>query len=508
MESKPESAIVGQQPAGFAVMRETKFCLLAAAGYTIAVVNGFWVDGKMEAMNRVADVEHGIFTNYRERSAGSRARHVEARRYLPGGETRSSTWYAPYPTYMVAGEGAWLEDCDGNRYLDFLNNYTSLIHGHAQPAIVEDAADQLTRGTAFGSASEPQVALAKLLIERVPSIEMLRFTNSGSEATMMMMRAARAFTGRDIIVKMDGGYHGSHDFVEVNVSADLGASDQPAARIEERGVPDAVLNAVMVAPFNDLKAMELLLSEHHRRIAGIIIEPMPNAGGMLPPAPDYLRGLRELADRFGLLLLFDEIVTFRLSSGGMQAAEDVTPDMTALAKIIGGGFPVGAFGGRSDIMAQFEPGGSGGLSHSGTFNGNNITMTAGLAAMKRLDQAAIDRINRLGERLGAGINALFETLGIRAQCLGYGSLQQIQWTDAPLATLKDAASAGQGIGKLRELLHLELLNRGVYTSNRGMYCISTPMSGAEIDAALEALEGALRALKPYMREVAPRLLAE
>jgi len=463
-------------------------------------------DNKMEATIGAAEVEQGIVARYQRRTAGSRARHREARRYLPGGETRSSTWYAPYPTYMDSGDGAWLRDVDGNRYLDFLNNYTSLIHGHAQPDVVEEAADQLTRGTVFGSASAPQVTLAQLLIERVPSIDKLRFTNSGSEATMMMMRAARAFKERDIIVKIDGGYHGSHDFVEVNVSADMAATDQPAARIEERGVPAAVLDAIMVAPFNDLAAMERLLSERHRRIAGIIIEPMPNAGGMLPPAPLYLRGLRELADRFDVLLLFDEIVTFRLSSGGMQEVEDVKPDMTALAKIIGGGFPVGAFGGRAEIMAQFEPGGAGVLSHSGTFNGNNMTMTAGLAAMKRLDQAAIARVNGLGEGLGAGVNALFASLGIRAQCLGYGSLQQIQWTDEPLNTLTDAARAGQDIGELRELLHLELLNRGVYSSNRGMFCVSTPMGRAEIEFALDALEGALRTLKPYMQGVAPRLI--
>ena len=455
-----------------------------------------------------AQIEREVEARYRERTGGSRARHQEAQRYLPGGETRSSTWYAPYPTYMVSGDGAWLKDCDGNRYVDFLNNYTSLIHGHAQPALVEEAADQLTRGTVFGSASEPQMALAKLLIERVPSIEMLRFTNSGTEATMMMMRAARAFMGRDIIVKMDGGYHGSHDFVEVNVSPDMDSAGPPASRVEGRGVPDSVLNAVLVAPYNDLAAMEKLLREHHQRIAGIIVEPMPNAGGMVPPAPGYLRGLRRLADQFGVLLLFDEIVTFRLSTGGMQEAEDALPDLTALAKIIGGGFPVGAFGGRADIMAQFSPAaGAEFLYHSGTFNGNNITMTAGIAAMNLLNQTAIDRINNLGERLAAGINALFGSMGIRAQCLGYGSMQQIQWTDAPVITLRDAARAGQVLGRLRELLHLELLNRGVYTSNRGMFCISTPMGDGEIEFALAALEGALRTLAPYMREAAPRLLA-
>ena len=412
-----------------------------------------------QAVN-AAQIEQDIEARYRGRTIGSRERHLEARRYLPGGETRSSTWHAPYPTYMVAGDGAWLKDCDGNRYLDFLNNYTSLIHGHAPAAVVEETADQMTRGSAFGSAAEPQVELAKLLIERVPSIDMLRFTNSGTEATMMMMRAARAYTGRDVIVKMDGGYHGSHDFVEVNINPDMSA-DQPAAHVEGRGVPGDVLNTVMIAPFNDLAALESLLSAHHRRVAGIIIEPMPNSGGMIPPAPGYLRGLRELADRYETLLLFDEIVTFRLSRGGMQEVEGALPDMTALAKIIGGGTPVGAFGGRAEIMRQFDPGaGSDSLNHSGTFNGNNLTMTAGLATMKRLDEGAISRINDLGESLATGVNGLFESLGIRAQCLGFGSLQQIHWTDAPLETLKDAARAGQGIGRLRELLHLELLNRG------------------------------------------------
>ncbi len=458
---------------------------------------------------RVMTVEDEIRERYRVRTPGSRARHDVAQQYLPAGDTRSATWFAPYPTYMVAGEGAWLQDCDGNRYLDLLNNFTSLVHGHAQPDIVEYAADQLTRGTVFGTAAEPQVGLAKLLIERIPSFEKVRFTNSGTEATMMMMRAARAFSGRDIIVKMDGGYHGSHDFVEVSISAALDSAQAPAARVEGRGVPDTVLNAVMVAPFNDLKAMEALLHQHHERIAGIIVEPMPNAGGMVPPAPGYLSGLRALADEYGVLLLFDEIVTLRLGSGGFQAIAGAIPDLTAVAKIIGGGFPVGAFGGRKDIMELFNPAASADfVFHSGTFNGNNMTMTAGLEAMQRLDQAAIERINRLGEDLGGGVNRIFRSLSIGAQCLGYGSLQQIHWTDEPVVSLADARRAGEDIGQLRQLLQLELLNRGVYTSNRGMFSITTAMSEGDIALALTAVEGALGCLRPYMRATAPRLLCD
>lgn len=456
-----------------------------------------------------ARVEDEILTRYRERTVGSRARHIEARRYLPAGDTRAATFFEPYPTCMAAGDGAWLTDCDGNRYLDFLNNFTSLVHGHAQPGIVEVAADQLTRGTVFGTVAEPQVALAKLLTERLSGVDLLRFTNSGTEATMMMMRAARAFTGRDIIVKMDGGYHGSHDFVEVSVSADIVSSGQPAPHLEGRGVPAAVLNAVMVVPFNDLAAMKDLLRQHHRSIAGIIVEPMPNAGGMVPPAPGYLRGLRRLADEYGVLLLFDEIVTLRLSSGGFQAIAGAVPDLTAVAKIIGGGFPVGAFGGRKEIMQLFDPlVESESLFHSGTFNGNNMTMTAGFEAMRLLDDAAIERINRLGKRLRDGMNGIFRSQGIRAQCLGYGSLLQIQWTDEPVVTLADARRAGEDTDKLRELLHLALLNRGVYTSNRGMFCTSTPMQDGEIDRALAALDDALALLQPYMRAVVPRLMRE
>ena len=453
------------------------------------------------------DVENDILERYRRRTRASGAAHLEAQNYLPAGDTRISTYYSPYPTYMVKGEGAWLSDGDGNAYLDLLNNYTSLIHGHAQPQMVEEAADQLTRGSVFGSAAQPQVELAKLLISRIPGMELLRFTNSGTEATMMMMRAARAYTGREIIVKIDGGYHGSHDFVNVNVSAELESNDQPAAKLEGRGIPTAVLNAVMVVPFNDLAAMDALLQQHHRQIAAIIVEPMPNSGGMVPSAPGYLRGLRELADAYDVLLLFDEIVTLRLSSGGMQEIEDVQPDLTSLAKIIGGGFPVGAFGGKKAIMQQFDPARhTDFLHHSGTFNGNNISMTAGLAAMRQLDQAAIERINGMGERLNSGINQIFASTGMRGQCLGYGSLQQIQWTDQPIVTLSDTRRAGQDIGRLPDLFHLELLNRGIHASTRTMFSVSTPMRETDIEFALDAIEGAIHSLKPYISEVAPRLL--
>jgi glutamate-1-semialdehyde 2,1-aminomutase len=460
------------------------------------------------AINTNTDVVGDIRARYLERTPRSSERDVQAQRYLPGGDSRNSTYFVPHPIYMQRGEGCYLYDADGNRYLDFLNNYTSLVHGHAHPGIIEAAADQLMRGTVYGAAADPQVELARIICERVPSIERVRFTNSGTEATMMAIRAARAFTGKDAIIKMEGGYHGSHDFVEVSIfpGAELDADGLPIPHVEGKGIPSAVLDATLVATFNDLNSVETLLQRHADRVAAIILEPMPNAGGMIPPKPGYLAGLRALADKYGALLIFDEVVTFRLSTGGMQMIQDVRPDLTALAKIIGGGFPVGAFGGRQDIMDQFNPRRSGYVGHSGTFNGNNMTMQAGIMAMQALDQPTIDRINALGDRMRAGITNAFRAVGIRGQALGYGSMWQVHWTDATFSTPRERLADYMATVPLQTLFHLALLNEGIYIGPRGIMCISTPMSDAEVDGALRAIEATLTLLKPHVAEVAPQLI--
>jgi glutamate-1-semialdehyde 2,1-aminomutase len=458
-------------------------------------------------MEPTTEIASQIISEYVRRHPKSQARDEQARRYLPGGDTRIATYYAPFPTYIAQAQGCTLYDHDGNRYVDFLNNYSSLVHGHAHPAIVEAAADQMTRGSVFGAAADYQVELAELLCERVPSIDLVRFTNSGTEATMMAMRAARAFTGRDLIVKIEGGYHGSHDFAEVSVSPDASATGLPQARLEDAGVPAAVLNAVRVAPFNSLDAMETVLSQHAGQIAAIIVEPLPNSGGMIPPEPGYLRGLRELANKYGALLIFDEIVTFRLDRGGYQNIEGVQPDLTALGKIIGGGFPVGAFGGRREIMQQFDPHQPGFLKHTGTFNGNNITMVAGLTGMQLLDAETIRRINALGDRMRDGIGAAFRSVGIQGQATGYGSLMQLHWTNAALRTPKEALLAARGLDKLKTLFHLQLMNRGIYIGPRGLLTVSTPMNESIIDGALAVIEETLNDLKPTIAETAPHLLA-
>jgi glutamate-1-semialdehyde 2,1-aminomutase len=432
---------------------------------------------------------------------------ARAKNSLPGGDTRTTTYIFPYPSYMVRGEGCYLYDCDGNRYIDFLNNYTSLIHGHGHPAVVEAATAQVQRGTVFGSPMAAQVELAEMVCERVPGIERVRFNNSGTEATMMAMRAARAYTGKDLIVKMDGGYHGHHDFAGVNVIPDFAAVDLPTPKISWPGIPACVLQGMRVAPFNDLAAAERVLQQNEGQVAAIILEPMLGAGGAIAPKPGYLQGMRDLADKYGVLLIFDEIITFRLSLGGVQKIEGVTPDLTAIGKIIGGGFAVGAFGGKKEIMAPFDPAHPNNIYHGGTFCGANVTMAAGVATLKHYGQDEIDRINALGERLAADVDRAFQEAGFKGRARGVGSLIQIHWTAEEATNSRQAILAMARAKDLPKLLHLELMNRGIFCASRGLFSISTPMTETETGRAVEAISAALQLLKPHAAEVAPHLLA-
>jgi glutamate-1-semialdehyde 2,1-aminomutase len=449
------------------------------------------------------NVRNGILNRYFEKTPTSRVLAAEGKKYLPGGDTRTVAFYEPYPVHMAEGKGCHLRDVDGNEYIDVLNNYTSLILGHAHPRIVEAVRSQLERGTALCAPDESQHKHAAHLCRRIPQMDMVRYCNSGTEATMMAIRAARAYTGRDAVIKMHGGYHGSHDCVEVSVS-----NEQPVAALEGRGVPASVLNDVMIAPFNDLEAVESILKEHKDRIAAIISEPMQGLGGFIPPKPGHLQGLRDLADQYDVLLIFDEIITFRLSVGGMQRMYDVGPDLTSLGKIIGGGFAIGAFGGRREIMGQFDPTSRDFLFHGGTFNGNIITMVAGLAAMELYDEDAVNRLNELGDRLRIGLDGAFEKAGIAGHSTGLGSLAQVHWSGEEMKNAQDSIGAAKLAGETRKLMHVELLNRGVFAAPRGLYGLSTPMTEKEIDRVIEAFEGALGVLKPYIAENLPHLLLE
>ena len=460
------------------------------------------------------NLPHEIFGDieerYKQKTPKSAEHNARAKHRLPGGDTRTATFYQPYPVYMIKGKGCNLFDIDGNQYIDMLNNYTSLIHGHAHPKIIEAARAQLENGSVFGSATEIQYMHAEHLCARVPSLDLIRYGNSGTEGTMFAMRAARAFTGKDMFVKMDGGYHGSHDFIEVNVfpgsGTEQGADGLPVRHVEP-GAPKSVLEDMLVVPFNDLNALETQLKKYDGKIAAVILEPMLGALGMVAPQAGYLKGLKELTERHGVLLIFDEVITFRISTGGIQKSEGVTPDLTAMGKIIGGGFPVGAFGGRKDIMALFDPNQPNAVFHSGTFNGTDVIMAAGLATLELYDQSAVDQVNALGGKLRNGVNQAFKKAGITGQATGLGSLAQIHWRLGEIANALDSAEGFFLAGDLPRFLHLELMNRGFYSANRGMLAISTAMDETIVDKFLEAFAGALEMLKPYVVEKAPHLLA-
>jgi glutamate-1-semialdehyde 2,1-aminomutase len=430
-------------------------------------------------MDGIAQALAAETERYVSRTPQSRALFERGRAVMPGGDTRTGTFHAPYPLFIARGEGCALWDADGHRYLDTLYNFTSLIHGHAFPPVVEAVARQAALGTVHGTANGLQVALAEMLHARVPSVERLRFCNSGTEATMGALRAARAFTGKPAVLKMAGGYHGSHDTAAVGAGAPYDALPP--------GVAPGVAADVILGAYNDLPRTAALVRAHRDRLAAVIVEPMLGSGAILADRA-FLQGLRDVTAECGVLLVFDEVITFRLAAGGLQQVIDVVPDLTSFGKIIGGGLPVGAFGGRADVMATFDPSLPGAIQHSGTFNGNATTMAAGLATLNHYDAAAVSVLNAAGDALRARLNAAIAQQGVDAVVTGYGSLMQLHFTSPPVASPDDAARAPK---PLVTLMHLALANRGVFSATRQLYVLPTVATAADLETFAAAFEEAL-----------------
>ena len=460
---------------------------------------GVQVSSTLDSRTR-SQVEAEVVADYRATSPRSAALHEAARQVMPGGDTRTVAFHAPYPLVISAGQGCRIHDADGRTYVDLLNNYTSLIHGHSHPAVVAAVAERLPSGTAFPAPNEAQTRLAEIIVDRVASVDLVRFCNSGSEAVMNALRAARAFTGRDLIVKMEGGYHGTYDDVEVSVRPDprdpaSGPDHAPVGVLGTRGVPANTADNVVVTPLNDIDAVERLLRERGQDVAAVIVEPVMGSAGMLPADRAFLEALRVLTLEHDALLIFDEVMSFRLEPGGMQQHYRVRPDLTTFAKIIGGGFPVGGFGGRSSVMEQFDPLRPAPLWQSGTFNGNLITMVAGVAAMEAYTPAEVGRINALGERLREGMRAALRDADVPAAVTGYGSFAGVHLGVPEVGTYRDAALADKGLARL---LHLALLLEGVLVAPRLSMCTSTAMDDATIDEVLAGFRRAIGAIRPAL----------
>jgi glutamate-1-semialdehyde 2,1-aminomutase len=426
----------------------------------------------------------GEVVNYRIDTTESRRLSERLRRVLPAGDTRSVTYYPPYPIALARGEGCHIWDLDGNRFIDLLNNYTSLVHGHAHPQIIAALAEQLPLGTAFPAPGVLQADLAERIVARVESVDQIRFTNSGSEAVLQAVKVARAYTGRDEIVKAVGGYHGSWE--QVPMTFDIAASGE---------VPEFVHEVVHMVPFNDLEALEHVMSERGERIAALLFEPVLGEG-VIPGDPAFFAGARRLADRYGSLLITDEVVSFRLAWGGYQSVLGVQPDLTTFGKIIGGGLPVGAVGGREDVMRRFAPDRPPFVSHSGTFNGNPLTTAAGCVSLDLLTADEIDRINRVGSELSAELHRMLNSHGLTGPVTDAGSLIHLHLEASDeIRTFDDVNLKSEQLARL----HLACLDEGVYFAPRGVLNVSTVLDN---DAFAEVVASFERAAARVAEEVA------
>jgi glutamate-1-semialdehyde 2,1-aminomutase len=429
-----------------------------------------------------------LIADYQAKTPRSRALFEEAQRVLPGGNTRTTIFIDPYPFYAVRGAGSRVFDADGHERIDFNGNYTSLVLGHAPPAVVAAVRQAAERGLSFPGPSEPELRLAQELSRRVPSCEQVRFANSGTEATMMAIRGARAHTGRAKIAKFEGGYHGTHDWVQVSIvppAEGAGSRLRPKAVPVGAGIPPAVLKHVVVLPWSDPAAAVRAIEKHAADLACVIVEPLQGAAGIVPPPDGLLAALREVTSRHGIVLIFDEVITFRLGRGGAQELFGVRPDLTTFGKIIGGGLAVGAFGGRADVMAVFDPrGGKPKVAQGGTFNANPVTMAAGLSTLDALTEEAYAHLDRLGEALRQKVRRLFRARKAKAQVTGVGSLFCLHWTPKRVVDIRSS----QPTDPERPLrTYIGLLNDGVLLTQRGMGAVSVPMTDADVDRFVAAL---------------------
>ena len=418
------------------------------------------------------------FQRFTEANPASRRQFEAQARYMPGANSRSVLFYAPFPLTIAKGEGAALWDADGHRYADFIAEYTAGVYGHSAPEIRDAVVEAMQGGINLTGHNLLEGRLARTICERFPQIEQLRFTNSGTEANLMALTAALHFSGRRKIVVFSGGYHGGV----------LGFGAKP--------LPTTVPFDFLVLPYNDAQAASEQIAKHGPEIAAILVEPMQGASGCIPGRLDFLQSLRDGATQTGALLVFDEVMTSRLGPQGLANRLGIRSDLTTLGKYIGGGMSFGAFGGRSDVMAQFDPR-TGSLSHSGTFNNNVMTMAAGYAGLTKLfTPEAAGALAERGEAMRARLDALSAKEGVAMQFTGVGSLMNAHFVRGEVRCVDDLAMVD---GRLRQLLFFHLLSEGIYASPRGFIVLSLPLTDADIDrfaAAIGRFIGEYRALLP------------
>ena len=406
---------------------------------------------------------------------------------LTAGPAKGAYFFQPYPLTMARAQGCTLEDIDGRRYLDFANHHSTQILGHNHPKVMEAVRAQLEQGIALGAPTGIETDMAAEMCRRVATLDRIRFVNSGTEATLHAIRLARGFSRKSRIAKFEGGYHGSHDAVEVSVAPPLdraGPIQAPHSVPGAGGISPYAADEVLVLPYNDEAAVARLVEEHAGELACVIFDPK---AGLLPVRPEFARAVREITRRHGVLLIFDEIVGFRVGRGGLQEQFGIDPDLTCFGKIVGGGFPVGAFGGRADIMDLLDSSrGPTGFFQSGSFSAHPVTMAAGLATLRELTPAAFAHLNRLADRLTTGLNDLFARRGFPALAVNAGSVFSIYFIEGKLETYRDLARADRA---LSHQVFLALLQEGYFLNHTLTMCaLSLPMEDRHITGLVTAME--------------------
>ena len=412
---------------------------------------------------------------------------------MPGGDTRNSIYWDPFPIYITSGDGTTLTDADGNQRTDFVNNMTTLILGHRPPEVTSALTEQISKGLSFPAPSPSVVRWAELMCERVPSLDKVRFVNTGTEATLNAIRAARAFTGKQKLVKCEGAYHGNHDAIQISVVPPLdeaGKADSPESVAAFPGISETAVDDIFIMPFNDIVTAEKIIRKHADELASVIVEPVNGQCGMVPAKPEFLEGLRRLTDELGIVLIFDEVIAFRIAYGGAQDYYGVKPDLTCFGKVVGGGMPVGAFGGRDDIMSLWDPSDGGSVvQHAGTFNGNPMTAVAGVATLESLTADKYEYLEHLGNMLRNKLRTLFAELEVPMSVTGVASLFALQFTPTEVIDYRTYATNNK---EMLQTMFIGLLNEGFLMSNRCAGNVSTVHTEDDVDAFVLAVKNVLR----------------
>jgi glutamate-1-semialdehyde 2,1-aminomutase len=435
----------------------------------------------------------------------NRSVYERACNVLTGGVSRNTIFRKPHPFYVARAKGSYVTDIEGVERIDFANNMASLIHGHAHPAIIEAVIEQMQNGTAFTMGTEAEVRCAELLIERSDSFERMRFVNSGTEAVMTMLKTSRVYTGKPKIAKAEGAYHGTYDYAEVSQTStpeNWGSIDKPNSNRVVEGTPQEVLDDVVVFPFNDIERTIKILDQHAHELACVLIDPVPHRIGLFPATNKFINAIYKWTRKNNALMVFDEVVTYRVNYGGKQDSFTVKPDLTAMGKMIGGGFPIGALAGRSEIMEVLDPRGK--IlrhPHSGTFSANPISTTAGRVAMELFDEEAVLKLNALTETAIHQVEESIRIADVPVSITGAGSMFRIHLQAHKPTSYREVYHNKEKKALITELLDFLFLEENIIMINTGSCMFATTLTQKEVDRLSEGLLNGFRKIKPGLDQL-------